>query len=475
MALTATFFQFSKRLNSTKVPTGGTSYPIILKEGCSVQSPVIGLKWDGSSNPSQNNMAWIGPFHRYYWITDWTYQDRIWWASLKTDVLASLKPVITQTAKYVLRAASDYDPAVIDTKYPAKGEITTHYGTVTNQLPWVHQYATGMIVCGIIGQGNTYSPSGVGYVGMTPATFNSLITGCFNAAANTWGQGSLGTDIGTALDAFGDKLQKSIQNPFQFINSARWYPFTYSGAATTAKLGYLDTGVTVNALPSPTATHILSFSLNPQLNGTDVWQNIEPFTEYLLSFPPFGNFTLDSHLLQGAITLVCSCETDLTTGLATLRVTASTGTETRLMLTTGCKLGVDMEIAGNSVDYAGAVGNVFSGAAKAVTAALLPSPGSIAGAVSAVGSLAGSLAPEAHSSGAQGSLAGIFTEKGLYIFTKDPVDPDITEHGRPLMKVETLGNLSGYILCADGDLPALLTPAEMQEISGYLTGGFFNE
>lgn len=471
------FATVSKKVNSTLRFSGGTTYDCVLKDGCSVVRPRISLKWPGSGAPTAYNVAYISAFGRYYFIDDWTFADRQWSASMHSDVLASAKDQIGSASKYVLRSASAYNADVVDSKYPAKAGVTTHTVAAATALPWVSSYANGMIVVGIIGQGNTYSPGGVGYVSMAPNTFNNLINGCFNASGQIWGSSSLGTDVPTALNVFGQKMQQSIQNPFQFINSARWYPFSYTGSTNfSAKLGYMDTGVTVNALPSPTAYHTQTFTLNPTLNGSDAWMNISPFTEYLLSFPPFGNFELNSAQLQGATSLICTVETDLTTGLAILRVTATKGVNNvPILMTSGCKLGVDMELGGNSVNYATAGSSLLSGIGAAVGAVLMPTPGSIAGAASAVGNLAGSLAPTAHSSGAQGSMAGLFTQRVLQIFTRQPVDQDVTDQGRPLCEIQQISTLSGFTLCADGHIDAPFTSGELDEIESYLTGGFYYE
>lgn len=108
------FYTFSKRVNSTARPTGGTDYTVILKEPSSVISPRLDLIWTGTGSPTAFNYAYIGDFGRYYWVTNWEYQNRKWTASLSVDVLASWKTEIGNSAKYVLRSAADSDPNIID-------------------------------------------------------------------------------------------------------------------------------------------------------------------------------------------------------------------------------------------------------------------------------------------------------------------------------------------------------------------------
>lgn len=130
------FYTFTKRINSTAQPSGGTSYSCILKEPTSVAAPEIALIWNGSSNPTAYNYAYIADFRRYYWVNNWTYKDRQWVARLAVDPLASFKSEIGASAKYVLRAASDYDPEAIDTLYPATADYAAE-GTISGtDLGW---------------------------------------------------------------------------------------------------------------------------------------------------------------------------------------------------------------------------------------------------------------------------------------------------------------------------------------------------
>ena len=55
------------------------------------------------------------------------------------------------------------------------------------------------------------------------------------------------------------------------------------------------------------------------------------------------------------------------------------------------------------------------------------------------------------------------------------VDDDPDQNGRPLCKMKTLGNLGGYMLIQDGDVPTNGTAAEDRQIRSYLEGGFYYE
>ena len=52
---------------------------------------------------------------------------------------------------------------------------------------------------------------------------------------------------------------------------------------------------------------------------------------------------------------------------------------------------------------------------------------------------------------------------------------DNTEFGRPLCEVRTLGNLSGYIECAEDDHAFNCTVTENEAVNKFLKNGFFYE
>ena len=57
---------FSKKRNSTKIPTGGTEVDVYLKESTSILNPVFITK----TIPDTANYIYCGDFGRYYFVTD---------------------------------------------------------------------------------------------------------------------------------------------------------------------------------------------------------------------------------------------------------------------------------------------------------------------------------------------------------------------------------------------------------------------
>ena len=125
MGFDVKFFVVAKRKNSTFKPADDTvkfTASCNLKESSGVLNPTISLSFTMESKPYNLNYAYIPLFNRYYYVTDWVYKDRLWWANLKVDVLASWKSTIETTPYYVLRCSATKDTEISDTLYPVKGK-----------------------------------------------------------------------------------------------------------------------------------------------------------------------------------------------------------------------------------------------------------------------------------------------------------------------------------------------------------------
>ena len=147
-------------------------------------------------------------------------------------------------------------------------------------------------------------------------------------------------------------------------------------------------------------------------------------------------------------------------------------------------IGTPIQIAQVGVDYLGTVANAVNSGGSMINGAVSGYMsggvgGAIAGAitsgVSGIANTIGSAMPQMMTSGANGSfitaqLSTVLTYEHFII-----VDEDISHKGRPLCKVKKINTLTGYILCAEGDLDLNAYDSERTEISKFLTTGFFWE
>lgn len=469
--MTVYFYTFSKRVNSTKQPTGGTTYTCVIKDGSGVVRPRIALQWSGTGTPAAFNYAYIADFGRYYFIDEWTFVDRQWIASMHSDVLATAKTQIGSATKYVLRSASSYDPNVTDRMYPPIMPCRTQNHTVTG-IAWATDFDHGAFVVGITGQGNTFNNGGTGYVVLTGPQLQTIINKCFTETNDTWTNAPVPASVETAINQFGENFFKSVQMPSQFISSVVWVPFTPTTSGTvTVHLGSVNTGVSGGALSNPIHTDTFSVSLPFNDNGADPWMYMAPFAQYRLHIPPFPDLELDGAKIYNK-TITGYIYTDVTSGLAHLEV----GTSGTTLASLGANLGVQIQLAGSSVDYFGAVKSTASGVGNVVGGLLSGNiAGAISGGLSAVGDVFEAMQPTATQGGYSGGIGAIKASKIITrtLFTV-PQKDDI-EKGRPLCQNVQISSLSGFVLCNDGEIAAPLSSGELRDIESFLTRGFFYE
>lgn len=471
-----TFGTLAKKHNSTKQLTGGTAYTCKLKDASSSLRPVISLQWPGVGSPCAFNVCYISEYGRYYFVDNWTYADRQWTANCSVDVLATYKTEIGTAQKYILRADWVEDPKIMDGKYPPVFPLYEDVYSVSGAT-FATDFSGGRYIVNVVGKGNTYNAAGGSYYSLTALHLQQLIDAVFTETDTMWNTAvTPTTDLGEALNTFGEKWSKSILNPAQFINSIYWVPFvpTTSGGATI-KLGNFNTYV-VGDSPSSPISKLAWYCTIPIPTGAICWENVPPYASYMLYFPPFGTFELDARkIFQQGGSVNGFVITDITNGESILEVYAGTQT-TKPMIVASAQIGTPIQLSGSSVNYANAVKSGINAAGGLASSILRGDVvGSITGAASGIIDVQQSLAPVATNGGYGGGLAALHSFRGVVKTSLTTPTKDPTDQGYPVLDVRQISGLSGYILCADGEIDIPGTADEMAEISAFLTGGFYYE
>ena len=245
MAVTVTFYTFSKNPDSTARPSGGRDFECEIIAPSSVITPQIRLSL-GDGNPSGYNFAYIADFNRYYWVTDWTYDKGLWTHHYRL-MCWHLSGRNRQQQPIYLRAASERNGYVIDSFYPT----TAKWTTITTQAaaaPFYKDLPNGEYILGVIGQGGVQMGA-VSYYGMSPPAFQAFSEYLFSD--------DILNDVGTDQPVYGfddqgrlheDTVKRDLPflktqfNPAQYIVSCMWLPFvpTESPAASSIRLGWWD-------------------------------------------------------------------------------------------------------------------------------------------------------------------------------------------------------------------------------------------
>lgn len=462
--LEITLYTFGKRENSTARPSGGVSFQARIWDGVGIMSPQIIFSFqDNTTNPTAYNYAHIPAFNRYYFIRDWQYKNRCWIASMQVDTLASWRDYIADSTQYVTRSAADYDGSIMDSLYPATADIT-HVSQSASDMggeqpggnPFVSDLTQGTYIVGII------NASGAG---MGAATYYALSNGQFGALRNAL-MGNTDWLGGDAIEIT-QELLKTLFNPFQYIASCIWVPFSVGGSGTTIKYGWWDLGVSGSLLTTTTRLASAFFSSIPKhpQSGRGEYLNLAPFSRYVLNWPVFGTYPLDPAKLQGCSSIDCQCFVDLVSGKGTLNIIPNNGS---VIASVNVQVGVPITLAQMATDYAGSVASFAGAIGEALTMDFV-------GAVNGIGNTAQKMMPQLSTGGSNGSVSPFMFPPALYADFLTVVDDSPQHRGRPLCSERRVGNLAGYMTISDPDIDFPCTADEQTQIKQYMESGFYYE
>lgn len=464
-------YKFTKRLNSTAQPTpsAGTSFTCELKDETSFINPILKFRPDhltsGLFSPSAYNYAYIAYWQRFYYITDWKYINGLWECYLTVDVMASFRTEIGNTSSYIIRSNSAYNGNIIDSFYPAKSDVTIQKTNVA--CAWYNVAPSGgSYILGVINYENGNKIGALNYYALTTAQLSSILNYLFTD--NIYNSSSI-TEMGKGL-------YKSLFNPFQYIVSCLWFPFStsaFGSAQAEVKVGYWSTavqGIIVSSLAEKTFV-TATLPDHPQLIR-GAYLNRAPYTKHTLYIPPFGCIPIDTNFISIGKYLYSAVLVDHITGQATIRVALSPSSsnlnEYNIMCERTGMIGVPIQLAQILTDYV----NTLSSASDVISSALSFNLGGVfKGLLSAVESQM----PKVSTSGANGSFIETLQYPQLISEFLNIVNENQTEFGRPLCDTRTISTLSGYIQCGEADHAFSGTKAENEEINRNLRDGFFYE
>lgn len=375
MAISATFYKnVGKKLNSTKIPTYGyydeIDLTVELKAVTNLFTPSLVISADTFTdglghivNPMQYNYCYLPDFQRYYFVRSWSWILGRWECALEVDLLASFKTDIGNSSLYVLRSYSEYDPDIVDTKYPVKaqGADTTYqqrsYGSVYNV--WNTNIYSSSISDGFfrvsIVNNDSSAIGAVSHYAISGSVMAELMNKLYSAP--TW------MNIQDAN--ISEDLQKMMFNPMQYITSVIWIPTGYDTTGETAihtiPYGWWSITLTgsvyriTTGKMQKTVSESIAVLHHPQYVARRHWLQLSPYTTAALYFTPFGFIPLDTSKIYDATHVDIEVRIDVLTGKGTLvlsshktinGVTTYGGT----FYTTTAQVGVPITIAQMAVD-----------------------------------------------------------------------------------------------------------------------------
>ena len=452
---------FSKRRNSTKQPTGGTTAVVVFKDGCSTENPVFLI------NGVDLAVNYVGFNGGYYFVDDIVLgNNNIYELHCSIDVLASWKSLIGSYNTFIERSDSAYDNMINDRLLSSTQQITnSSVGTTSVGLDSDGCYIFRTIGCD--SNGNTglfiYATNDLEVVG---EIYNNTAYGVTQSIIDQIVQG----------------LGMSALDTSQYLQSVMWVPYALNdltGSSTNEiVLGFYQADVTGRGVKQLSITH--KGTSTPLVMPTNAYSDFRAgnpqFSVYNLYLPGVGTVGLDSlHASRGTVSI--SIDVDLISG-AVAYVLKHVNSGCIIATFTG-QLGVNIPLVSTAVNSAGAVES-FAGTAATVAAAVASENyfGAAAAAVSGTVSTVNTL------TSAQGSLNG-YTGNIGFAKRQHQVLCSVVNYGsktfpasvagRPLYEYRAINTLSGYVKCGAASIDIPGAAPNKDAVNAYLNSGFYYE
>lgn len=467
--LSVTLYEFPKRENSTKRPDSTVTqktHNAVLKMPTSLIRPELTFDFGLKGNPCFYNYAHISDLgNRYYFITDWTVKEgHLWTAHMEVDVLASWKNVIGESTQYVTRSAFSSDGSIIDSLYPAKGDVTLRAES-TSIWPTVTAISGGSYVVGIVNNSSD-AIGAVAYYVFSEAQFRAFMAYLMGDVSWTGQINEISAD-----------LLKVLFNPMQYITGVMWYPDNAPAGTkvTSIPFGWWNVPVSAAKLKTsgvmPSAATI-TIPKHPQAAARGNYLNAAPFSQYTFDSRVWGVIPIDTTAIINEEALSMTYTVDYTTGIADMYLKA--GLKDYAISVRRGQYGVPVQIAQIGQNYLNMALTAVNGAAN-VTKNWFNPAGAITAGANMIGDMVNASMPEFATSGSNGTVANFTSAPTLYAKFLPVVSDDNEDRGRPYCKKVKLSTLSGYQVIADPDLSLPGTSEENRMVKSYLASGYFYE
>lgn len=480
MAISVTFYNFTKKKNSTKQPTGqGTTFSCVLKEPCTILNPVIELQ---TSSPVTYNYCLITAFDsRYYYVDDWESDHGRWIAHLTVDALASWRASILNSSQYVVRSGSNVNPYVQDSLYP----MTSKRSFDVEDLGSFFNKDNEKYILSVSNMDDT---SGSKINGLQYMIFNK--TQMVNLMAVLLSQDYFG--LGSVETAFGITFAvlRSICNPLAYIGNAYILPFTPQQGDTVTlnnvRVGWWTLSNYQGTRPAAISSSVnrilysstkqITINKHPQIGlSSRIYLNYAPYVHRTLYAGCFGNISLDDNVIaqllgsNSSITINCKVDVDYLGHAILYLIEPTSGV---IIERRECNVAIPVPLTQSKSDPTGAIDSVVGASVGAAVGGSLP-----LGITSGVKDAVDSIIPKMQTIGSQGSMIDIYenwTFQSEYRYISDDNSAANLE-GNALCETKTLNSLSGYCLVDKPVLSIAGYGPEHEEIISYMSGGFFIE
>lgn len=435
-----TLYNFSKRENSTKQPSGGTTISgVRLKADTSLYSPSIEFSTDISN---YNYMKWD---NRYYYVDDITYSNGLYIANCEIDELATWKNEIGNVSAFKRYASSGYDIGIIDPRLSSDPNALIS----TNSAEIFGNASRGYVITYVGEHGSGGNPC----VAVSESGIEQLMTAI---QSNPFAE---------LLNDPQNAVSKILTDTASAITSCKYVPIIYtSGQKQIVLAGGYDTGLVGSAVEPYTGTNV-TIPIGWNFANGD-FRNRSQFTTILVYLPGYGYMQLNTDDFIGKSSITFSVLIDSVNGGLVYDIGGVAKAE--------CNIGTAIQIS--TVTQGNAPGAIVSGLG-AVGGIATGNPLVALG--GAFGAVLSSMSTNVGSVGSMGTYGGWYlkgNDINVIVISHDTnVDPSsmTSNYGRPVSKVASISE--GYNECVNASVNCNAPQSLKDRINSYLNGGFYYE
>lgn len=450
---------FNKKSNSTKRPTieEGTLVDVKLKSNTSMENPVFLI--DGVNLAT--NYCYLNSVGRYYFITDIIIgNNNIYELHCSCDYLATFKNEIGNYTAFVERATSNISEYLIDGAVSSTQNVRERKESLTS-------------IPGITGGSGCYILRVVGGSGNGISTFVAANLDTFLPIFNK----DLYVFDGIFEEELSDALQKLgllMFDPFSYILSLSWCPFTYQymsnfGSNVNVFIKWFDTGISALKLNSQFSDIRGSVAV-PSNVYSDFRAYTKNFSDYQIYLPGVGSFDLSAQ--DAHETIYYAYEVDLFTGSCFVRLYSGPGQGVYGEIGTySGSLYTQIPIGSDAMNIGSVVGGVVNSIGGFASGNI---PLGVGGAVESITNvIAGT--PRSNGTSGNGTALRQLYEIVVTLTNYDTGEAPATVLGKPVMKNIQLNTMSGFIKCGNASIDIGGYITDKDSVNTLLNSGFYYE
>lgn len=454
---------FSKKVNSTKQPTGGTSVTVTLKEPCGISAPAF------ICSTIPDNVKYIEAFGRYYFVSEVTHNGGLIEISCISDPMATFKSSIGSLYADVEYTSASNNVLIRDPRNVPTDQIDESLSAVFDLTSYNFKITPTTFIVG------TVTDNGLRYCIMTESELQTVCNTIYT------------TD-------FVQSFNNVIYDMKNIIVSCIAIPYN---PTKTVLVGGLTVDTTVllsdayyvaNRLVHVLQGVTCSFTV-PDPTGLDVHSYLDhaPYTTGALYLPYVGVVPLDIDIFSENQQFIVDMYLDVCTGDMVYRISKTTGDYVATyqgncatqVPVSGSSFNNPMGALASGISAIGGIAQSVAGIASG-NAALVGS-GALSMAGAAMGA-AQSLSLHTQVNGSISSAVGCMVGSvgKVMVYKRRPSETSITTgfksvSGMPYFKGATISTLSGYVKCNGASIDIDGFDSDRATINSYLNSGFYYE